>query len=113
MYGIEPYPLAPFAHHPHTTSLTACLSCLLLLLPGGYLSIPLIPSCPFVLHSVSVGFQWLLTWWLFRDDDWQLRKSGMRSLYDGTGFYKLADRNGSPWAGMATRRDAVHKHHMG
>jgi hypothetical protein len=36
-----------------------------------------------------------------------------RGLYDGTAFYRLADRNGNPWYGMAKRRDAVKNQKLG
>lgn len=36
-----------------------------------------------------------------------------RGLYDGTAFYRLADRNGNPWYGMAKRRDAVKHRKLG
>jgi len=36
-----------------------------------------------------------------------------RGLYDGTAFYRLADRVGNPWYGMAKRRDAVNNQHLG
>ena len=36
-----------------------------------------------------------------------------RGLYDGTAFYRLADRNGNPWYGMAKRRDAIKNQQLG
>lgn len=63
--------------------------------------------------TFATGFQWLLTWWLFRDDADLLRKNDIRGLYDGTAFYRLADRNGNPWYGMAKRRDAVKNQKLG
>jgi hypothetical protein len=36
-----------------------------------------------------------------------------RGLYDGTAFYRLADRNGNPWYGMAKRRDAIKNQKLG
>lgn len=36
-----------------------------------------------------------------------------RGLYDGTAFYRLADRNGNPWYGMAKRRDTVKHQKLG
>jgi vacuolar protein sorting-associated protein 35 len=63
--------------------------------------------------SFSTGLQWLITWWLFRDDYWNLRKNDVRGIYDGTAFYRLADRNGHPWYGMSARRDAVAEKNMG
>lgn len=62
-----------------------------------------------VYGAVSTTFQWLLTFWLFHDEYWQLRKADIRGIYDGTAFYRLADRNGFPWYGMAARRRAVEK----
>jgi hypothetical protein len=37
------------------------------------------------------------------------RRFPRRGLYDGTAFYRLADRTGNPWAGMAARRRAVER----
>ncbi|KAI8473189.1 MAG: hypothetical protein J3K34DRAFT_411889 [Monoraphidium minutum] len=62
---------------------------------------------------LASAFQWGLALWLFHDDAWCLRKNDVRGLYDGTAFYRLADRCGNPWAGMAARRDAVSHHNMG
>ncbi|GBF87601.1 hypothetical protein Rsub_00312 [Raphidocelis subcapitata] len=59
------------------------------------------------------AFQWGLALWAFHDDDWCLRKNDVRGLYDGTAFYRLADRNGFPWYGMAARRDGVAERNMG
>ena len=60
------------------------------------------------------ALQWALAWWLLRDAvDGRLHKADVRGLYDGTALYRAADRNGYPWYGMAARRDAVAKHHMG
>eukprot|EP00877_Chromochloris_zofingiensis_P005194 jgi/Chrzof1/14676/Cz09g11210.t1 len=66
-----------------------------------------------VFGIAATAFQWFLAWWLFHDEHWQLRKNDVRGLYDGTAFYRLADRNGSPWYGMSARRDAVAKKNMG
>ena len=67
------------------------------------------------MHSAMTALQWLLAWWLLRDTtrDGRLHKADVRGLYDGTALYRLADRNGCPWYGMAARRDAVEKHRMG
>lgn len=59
--------------------------------------------------AVSTTIQWLLTFWIFHDEYWQLRKADVRGIYDGTAFYRMADRNGYPWYGMAARRNAVEK----
>eukprot|EP00775_Hariotina_reticulata_P008473 gene8473-8656_t len=66
-----------------------------------------------IFGSFATAVQWLLTWWLFHDDDGLLRKNDIRGIYDGTAFYRLADRTGNPWYGMSARRDAVQQLNMG
>ncbi|KAG2501800.1 hypothetical protein HYH03_000300 [Edaphochlamys debaryana] len=59
--------------------------------------------------AASTG-EWLMTWALLRDDTGVLRREDMRGMYDGTAFYRLAERNGYKHYGLeSARRPAVEK----
>ncbi|GLI69969.1 hypothetical protein VaNZ11_014621, partial [Volvox africanus] len=49
--------------------------------------------------------EWLMTWALLRDSKGVLRREDMRGMYDGTAFYRLAERNGYKHYGMLTARE--------
>jgi hypothetical protein len=38
--------------------------------------------------------EWGLAWWLFRDGAGLLRREDFRGQFDGSAFYRLAQRNG-------------------
>ncbi len=60
---------------------------------------------PFTFRSrFATTTEWLFTWWLMRDAKGVLRREDMRGTYDGTAFYRLAERNGYKHYGMTTAR---------
>ncbi|GLC43370.1 hypothetical protein PLESTM_001463700 [Pleodorina starrii] len=48
--------------------------------------------------------EWVMTWALLRDSTGVLRREDIRGMYDGTAFYRLAERNGYKHYGLQTGR---------
>ncbi len=53
--------------------------------------------------------EWLMTWALLRDSTGVLRREDIRGMYDGTAFYRLAERNGYADYGLQTARAPAFK----
>ncbi|PNH11858.1 Peroxygenase [Tetrabaena socialis] len=60
-----------------------------------------------VVGIVASSAEWLLTWALLRDATGVLRREDIRGMYDGTAFYRLAERNGYKHYGMRSARAAA------
>lgn len=66
-----------------------------------------------LLGIIASSGEWALTWMIFKDKDGILHREDMRGMYDGTAFYRMAERNGHVHYGMDARVEAVSKHKMG
>ncbi|EFJ43527.1 subunit of Retromer complex [Volvox carteri f. nagariensis] len=53
-----------------------------------------------VLGIMASSGEWIMTWALLRDSTGVLRREDIRGMYDGTAFYRLAERNGYKHYGM-------------
>ncbi|GFR39849.1 hypothetical protein Agub_g346, partial [Astrephomene gubernaculifera] len=62
-----------------------------------------------VMGVMAMTGEWLMTWALLRDSTGVLRREDIRGMYDGTAFYRLAERNGYKRYGLQSARAAAVK----
>lgn len=43
---------------------------------------------------MAAAGEWLLAWWLFRDSSGLLHREDFRGQFDGSAYYRRAQRNG-------------------